>query len=137
VEMSNRIKQLRKEKKLSGTKLAEMLEISAPYFYDIEKGDRKLSIELASKLSDIFKVTTDYLFNITDVNLYGVSTTNQLVLEEQKNSNFLVKESESWYDIPIEDLAKRELTFRGKKLNDEQKKQFAKIIQAAADMLRE
>lgn len=137
MEVRNRIKILRKQHKLSGIKLAEMLEISAPYFYDLEKGKRNLSTDMAGKLADIFKVTTDYLLCKTDVNLYeyNVSSDGVKEKEDNKNSNSLETESEQWFNIPIEDLTKHDLTYKGRKLNDEQKRQFIKIIQAAADML--
>lgn len=137
MEIRNRIKHLRKLKKISGIKLAEKLDISPPYLYDLEKGKRKLSGELAGRIAEIFKVTTDYLLCVTDNNLYDLNVSNELIYEDNKKPDPLLKESELWFDIPIEDLAKRELTYKGKKLNEEQRKQFAKIIQAAADMLNQ
>lgn len=57
----NRIREIRRMKKLSGTEMAKKLDISAPYYYDIEKGERNLSAELAAKIADIFGVSVDYL----------------------------------------------------------------------------
>ncbi|NEZ43490.1 helix-turn-helix transcriptional regulator [Paenibacillus alvei] len=57
----NRLREMRKFKKKSGTAIAKMLGISPPYYYDIEKGDRNLSMEIASKLADIYGVSVDYL----------------------------------------------------------------------------
>ncbi|USK46311.1 helix-turn-helix domain-containing protein [Cytobacillus oceanisediminis] len=62
----NRIKELRKTRKISGTEVAKKLSISPQYFYDIEKGERRLSAEIASKLADIFDVSSDYLLGKTD-----------------------------------------------------------------------
>ena len=59
--VTHRIKNVRKIKKMSGTSVAKKLGISSPYYYDIEKGKRKLSSDLASKLADIFDVSVDYL----------------------------------------------------------------------------
>jgi transcriptional regulator with XRE-family HTH domain len=139
MEVRNRIMSLRKQHKMSGIKLAEILEISAPYFYDLEKGKRNLSADMAGKLADIFKVTADYLLCKADVNLYDYSVSSDGVKEKEddKNSNSMGTESEQWFDIPIEDLAKHDLTYKGRKLNDEQKQHFIKIIQAAADMLKQ
>jgi transcriptional regulator with XRE-family HTH domain len=62
----SRIRSIRRQKDLSGTKVAEMLGISAQYYYDIEKGKRNLSAEMAARLAEIFGVTTDYLLGRTD-----------------------------------------------------------------------
>lgn len=62
----SRIRTIRRQKDLSGTKVAEMLGISAQYYYDIEKGKRNLSAEMAARLAEIFGVTTDYLLGRTD-----------------------------------------------------------------------
>lgn len=139
MEVRNRIMNLRKQQKMSGIKLAEKLEISAPYFYDLEKGKRNLNTDMAGRLADIFKVTTDYLLCKTDINLYDytVSTDGVNEKEDNKNSDSVLKESEPWFDIPIEDLVKHDLTYKGHKLTDDQKQQFAKIIQAAAEMLKQ
>jgi len=39
----NRIKELRNKQKISETKVAEKLGVSPQYFYDLEKGERRLS----------------------------------------------------------------------------------------------
>lgn len=57
----NRIRELRKLKKKPGTEIAKRLGISAPYYYDIEKGKRTLSADMAAQLADIFGVSMDYL----------------------------------------------------------------------------
>jgi transcriptional regulator with XRE-family HTH domain len=62
----SRIRSIRKQKDMSGTKVAEILGISAQYYYDIEKGKRNLSAEMAARLAEIFGVTTDYLLGRTD-----------------------------------------------------------------------
>lgn len=60
-KLKNRIKEIRTEKKISGTKIAKEVGISPQYFYDIEKGERNLSTELAAKISDVLEVSVDYL----------------------------------------------------------------------------
>lgn len=62
----NRIKELRNQRKLSGPKLASMLNISAQYLYDLEKGERRLNDELIRKLMDIFEVSADYILGYDD-----------------------------------------------------------------------
>ncbi|MED5050595.1 helix-turn-helix transcriptional regulator [Anoxybacillus rupiensis] len=62
----NRIRSIRRQKDISGTKVAEILGISPQYYYDIEKGKRNLSAEMAAHLAEIFEVSTDYLLGRTN-----------------------------------------------------------------------
>lgn len=127
---AHRIKELRSTyrdsngKKLSGYFIAQQLGITPQYFYDIEKGERNLSAENASKLADIFGVTVDYLLGKDDV-----------LIERQKDSSPAGEESDM-LDFPIEDLIRNNLSWKGRRLTDEQKEQFAKFVQAAADLLK-
>lgn len=57
----NRIRELREKRKMSGTKLAEMLGVSPQYLYDLEKGERRLNEKLIKRLAQIFNVSADYL----------------------------------------------------------------------------
>lgn len=63
---THRIKEIREStiingRKLSGRKIASELGISPQYYYEIERGEKNLSAEMASKLADLFGVTVDYL----------------------------------------------------------------------------
>lgn len=60
-KVNNRIREVRLEKKIPGTKVAKLLGISPQYYYDIEKGERNLSAELAVKISEILDVSVSYL----------------------------------------------------------------------------
>jgi transcriptional regulator with XRE-family HTH domain len=64
--MGNRIKELRTEEGISGIKLAEMLNISPQYFYDLEKGDKRLNEDILINLARIFNTTTDYILGISN-----------------------------------------------------------------------
>lgn len=64
--MKNRVRELREAQKISGPKLAEMLNISPQYLYDLEKGERRLNEELIARLTRIFNVTADYLLGYTN-----------------------------------------------------------------------
>lgn len=57
----NRIRQLRKERGLSITKLAEAIGISYQSLQRYEAGKRDPSIQVLIKLADFFGVTVDYL----------------------------------------------------------------------------
>lgn len=61
-----RIRELRKQKGVSVEKLAEVLDISIPYLYDIEKGRRRLHEDLIEKLCSFFNVSSDYLLGRSD-----------------------------------------------------------------------
>lgn len=71
-----RMKRLRKEKKLTGKEMANILGISQGYYYDIERGDKRPTTDLIAKLCSYFGVSSDYLL--------GTKTTLQAV--ENKNS---------------------------------------------------
>ncbi len=58
---SDRIRKIRRHLDLTGSEVAEKLGISTQYYYNIERGRRNLSAELAIQLADIFNVTLDYL----------------------------------------------------------------------------
>jgi transcriptional regulator with XRE-family HTH domain len=74
----SRTRLIRRQKDISGIKIAEMLGISAQYYYDIEKGKRNLSAEMAARLAEIFGVTTDYLLGRTDTS-QEIKTFNQII----------------------------------------------------------
>ncbi|MCC3375493.1 helix-turn-helix transcriptional regulator [Cohnella sp. REN36] len=61
-----RIRSIRREMNLSGTEVADKLGISAQFYYDIEKGKKKLSADNAVQLADVFGVSLDYLLGKTD-----------------------------------------------------------------------
>ncbi|MDK8188830.1 helix-turn-helix transcriptional regulator [Paenibacillus sp. UMB7766-LJ446] len=60
----NRIRELRKMQNKSGVKVAEFLGITPQFLYNIEKGDRTLTSDVAAKLAEYFGVTVDYILGI-------------------------------------------------------------------------
>lgn len=123
MENSNRIREIRKEAKISGPVLAEQLGISTQYLYDIEKGKRGLSSEILGKLSDLLKATTDYILLKTNVNLYGISN-------DHEKSSDLHKESEL-AEIPIERLNQYKLVYKGHKLSPEEAEDVIELLETA------
>ncbi|ARF67327.1 hypothetical protein B7C51_04995 [Paenibacillus larvae subsp. pulvifaciens] len=76
----NKIRLLRKEKKLSGIYIAEQMGITPQYYYDIERGKRSLNSKNAVKLSEILGVTVESLFDepiIDEINQIENSTTKR------------------------------------------------------------
>ncbi len=57
------LRELRKKKKLTAEKMAEILGISVPYLYDLENGRRRLNQDLLKKLREKFGVSADYILD--------------------------------------------------------------------------
>lgn len=91
---THRIKEVREQtrdasgRKLSGITIARQLGITPQYYYDIEKGERNLSAELASKIADILNVSVDYLLRKTD----NPSTVNDagIAFDDEDNMNMQI-----------------------------------------------
>lgn len=62
----NRLKELRKEKKLTQKELAKILGISKRTLAYWEKGESQIKTEKAEKLADFFGVNTAYLLGYSD-----------------------------------------------------------------------
>ncbi len=62
----NRLKELRLKNNISGVEIANYLNISPQYYYDLEKGKRRLNVELAEKIANYYGITTDYLLGYDD-----------------------------------------------------------------------
>jgi transcriptional regulator with XRE-family HTH domain len=63
----NRLKELRKEKKLSQEDLGEVMNISGRTVSYFEAGERSPSPEILNKLADVFNVSVDYLLGRTSL----------------------------------------------------------------------
>ncbi|KUP24892.1 helix-turn-helix domain-containing protein [Paenibacillus sp. DMB5] len=118
----NRLKELRKERGKSGIEIAKTLGISPQYYYDIEKGERRLTTEIAGKLVPILNATVDYIIGISDV--------NQMEDEEQIKDPDPHEESEL-ADIPIERLNQFNLTYKGKTLSKDEADDIIELLEAA------
>lgn len=57
----NRLRELRKKKKITAEKMADILGISVPYLYDLENGRRRLNQDLLSKICNNLGVSADYI----------------------------------------------------------------------------
>ncbi|MCM3273690.1 helix-turn-helix domain-containing protein [Paenibacillus elgii] len=119
---SDRIRKTRRAKDLSGTEVAEKLNISAQYYYNIERGIRNLSAELAAGLAKIFGVSADYLLGLSDD---PNSSSNVVASQSDKPYSLTPKEEN---DIAIklqkmmEELESEEsLAFLGEPMDEEDK----------------
>lgn len=61
-----RVKELRKQKRLSQTELGEVLGLTHKSISTIESGVRGTTIEKLILLAKFFKVSTDYLLGLKD-----------------------------------------------------------------------
>lgn len=121
-ENKNRLKELRKKRKLSGIAVAKKLDISPQYYYDIEKGERRLTTEIAGKLVPILKATVDYIIGVAEVNQYG---------EEEQNKNPDPHEESELANIPIERLNQYKLSYKGHDLSKEEADDIIELLEAA------
>lgn len=62
--MRKYLKELRERKELSQLEVSQKLEISESYYSLIESGERqkKMSLDLAQKLSELFDIPIDIIF---------------------------------------------------------------------------
>ena len=65
MKYANRLRELRIENEFGAEELAEKLNISTQYYYDLETGRRRLNASLLIKLADIYNVSIDYILNRT------------------------------------------------------------------------
>ena len=56
------LKKLRKKNKITHKEMAERLNISKPFYWQIENEKRRLSYSMAIKIADVFKTTPDKIF---------------------------------------------------------------------------
>ena len=60
-ELGFRIKQCRKSKQLTQEKLAELIDVSPHYIYEIEKGLKCMSLSTLADIALALNTSTDYL----------------------------------------------------------------------------
>ena len=84
IKIGQRIRDFRKEKKMSQEQLAEQIGISPTHMSHIETGSTKLSLPVLVKLSQSLKVKTDrLLFDAPQVDCSGIMDLLSECSEEQ------------------------------------------------------
>ena len=79
----SRLKHLRKEKNVKIDDIINYCNISMSYYYQLERGEKRLNEDLIVSLAEFYNVTTDYLLGRTDEpNLIAVKE-NELPYELQ------------------------------------------------------
>lgn len=124
-EYEIRLKQLRKERGMSGIEIAKRLGITPQYYYDIEKGERRLTTEIASKLADILETTVDYLIGKTDTNHFVAETKSPYEISPESHERSELSE------IPIERLNQFKLSYKGHTLSKDEADDIIELLDAA------
>jgi transcriptional regulator with XRE-family HTH domain len=65
---TNRLKELRDKKNIKGPEIAKVLNITPQYYYELEKGEKRLNETLLRKFAEFYNVTTDYILKIDNNN---------------------------------------------------------------------
>ena len=76
IKIGGRIKAYRKTIGISQEKLAEMINVSPHYIYEIERGMKSMSLETLINLSEALQLSTDYI-------LFGSPKSDNASLSEQ------------------------------------------------------
>jgi len=113
---ADRLRSLRKEKKLTQAKLAEKIGVSKVTISEYESGDKTPKVSVLQNIADYFEVSTDYLL--------GRSPFTQT--EEELLHNL---------DMDLEQLKDRfDLRLHGEEITDEQMKAIIAFIKSYRQM---
>lgn len=104
-----RLRELRKERKLTQRQVADAISTSTPVYCRYEKGEREPSIDTIIRLSDFFDVTCDYLLGrdnslplnstlINDVFLHD-SELSSSTKDDSTQCDFLLELDEETYAL--------------------------------------
>ena len=108
-----RIRRLRKEKMLSQEQLGKLLGVSKVSVSGYENGTRNPSMEILSKMVDVFNVSSDYILG-REVNAVCEDGNNFLLSSQDINIIKEVRKNSSLYQKILED-PKRIFIMLGKK----------------------
>ena len=84
-----RLRQLRKQKKLTAKAFGDMFNLAESTISGYETGSRKPDIELIEKFADFFGVSVDYLLGRTDNPSNGTDT--RTPIENQPEVQFIMR----------------------------------------------
>lgn len=115
--MSNRIRKIRKEKRISGPKLAEMLNITPTYLYEIELEKKRLGSEMASNIADIFGVSVDYLLGRSEDETTTAAAPEWATTKDKRDFKRMLEE-----DAPV--------MFDGVPIDDEDREKIKRVMEA-------
>ena len=86
----NRLKELRKRKKMTQQELANIIGVTKLTILRWEKGDRQIKSDKAQQLAEYFNVSVGYLLGYEDNNSFVSSVVNEIdLLDSDDNTNNL------------------------------------------------
>lgn len=89
MSLDSRLIELRKQSKMSQDALAKKVGVHPNVIGRYERGEAKPTIDVATKMADVFNVTVDYLVGKTDMliddDILSQLTTIQKLPEEEKD----------------------------------------------------
>lgn len=96
MKLNEKLRMLRKNKKISMNKLSKEVNVSKSSLWELERGIRKPSAETLDKLAKFFGTSLDYLMDKDDNSSIDTATeifnrVKNLSLEEQEKVNMLIK----------------------------------------------
>lgn len=80
-EIGSRIKICRKGKKITQERLAELVDVSPHYIYEIERGNKTMSLNILIRIARALSVSTDYILFGQQINLSAPSDRLTLILD--------------------------------------------------------
>ena len=110
----NRLKELRKDKKLTQVEFSKEIKIPYRTIQRWENGKSQIKPEKAQLIADYFNVSADYLLGRTD---------NPTIAGDSKEYSWQGK------TLNVEEMASNVMMFGGRELTDEKKKIIQSIIE--------
>ncbi len=98
-EVISRIKQRRRELKMTQTELAKAANLTPAAISQFESGTRKPSFNTLSSLSDALKVTTDYLLGKKDRGYEDLMADPRVNVMFRGMMEFVEKDKETLYEF--------------------------------------
>ncbi len=98
-EVISRIKQRRRELKMTQTELAQAANLTPAAISQFESGTRKPSFNTLSSLSDALKVTTDYLLGKKERGYEDLMADPRLNVMFRGMMNFKERDKETLYEF--------------------------------------
>ncbi|WP_446899086.1 helix-turn-helix domain-containing protein [Clostridium sp. LBM24168] len=117
-----RMRKEREALKLTREKFAEIVDLSALYVGQLERGERQMSLSTLVKISNSLHITTDYL-------IYGRSSTIN-------NRNFVKESKEKYVNLKDEDNCENNLYFLLKKCSKKELKLIENLIKLILPYIR-
>lgn len=80
-KVAENIKKIRKQNKLTQEQMAEKLNLDTQYYSQLERGERKFTLEKIKAVCEIFKITIDKIIEIPGLMNVDMIHLNELIVE--------------------------------------------------------